>query len=91
MYLFFLPLPFTSLLFIAVCNSSSDNHFALLHFFSMGMVLIPASCTMSRTSVSISGVRKTMTVVTEEELREGAGSGVKFDSGHVELESKARL
>ena len=46
---------------------------------------------MSQTSVSISGVRKTMTVVTKEELREGAGSGVKFDSGHVELEGKARL
>ena len=27
-----------------------DSHFAFLHFFSMGMVLIPVSCTMSRTS-----------------------------------------
>jgi len=32
-----------------------------------------------------------MTVVTKEELREGAGLGVKFDSGYVELEGKARL
>ena len=42
---------FTSLRFTAICKASSDNHFAFLHFFSMGMVLIPVSCTMSRTSV----------------------------------------
>ena len=30
---------------------STESHFAFLHFFSMGMVLIPVSCTMSRTSV----------------------------------------
>ena len=41
---------FASLLFTAICKASSDNHFAFLHFFSMGMVLIPVSCTMSRTS-----------------------------------------
>ena len=35
----------------AICKASSDNHFAFLHFFSMGMVLIPVSCTMSRTSI----------------------------------------
>ena len=44
------PLPFTSLLFIVICKASSDNHFAFLHFFSLGMVLIPASCTRSWTS-----------------------------------------
>jgi len=27
--------------------TSPDSHFAFLHFFSMGMVLIPVSCTMS--------------------------------------------
>ena len=48
-YISFSPLPFTSLLFTAICKASSDNHFAFLHFFSLGMVLIPASCTMSRT------------------------------------------
>ena len=32
------PLPFASLLFSAVCKASSDNHFAFLHFFSLGMV-----------------------------------------------------
>ena len=40
-----------SLLFTAICKASSDSHFAFLHFFSMGMVLIPVSCTMSRTYV----------------------------------------
>ena len=47
----FSPLLFTSLLFTAICKSSSDSHFAFLHFFSMGMVLILVSCTMSWTSV----------------------------------------
>ena len=42
---------FTPLLFSAICKPSRDSHFAFLHFFSMGMVLIPVSCTMSRTSV----------------------------------------
>ena len=37
----------TSLLVPAICKASSDNHFAFLHLFSMGMVLIPVSCTMS--------------------------------------------
>ena len=32
-------------------KASSHSHFAFLHCFSMGMVLIPVSCTMSRTSV----------------------------------------
>ena len=55
-YLSFSPLLFTSLLFTAICKASSDNHFAFLHFFSMGMVLILVSCTMSWTSVySLSG------------------------------------
>ena len=50
-YLSFYPLPFTSLLFSAICKASSDNQFALLRFFSLGMVLLPVSCTMSQTSV----------------------------------------
>ena len=50
-YLVFYLLLFTSLLFTAICKASSDSHFCFLHFFSMGMVLIPVSCTMSRTSV----------------------------------------
>ena len=50
-YLSFSPLAFTSLFFSAICKASSDNHLAFLHFFFLGMVLIPASCIMSQTSV----------------------------------------
>ena len=50
LYLSFAPLLFASLLFTAICKASPDGHFAFLHFFSMGMVLIPVSCTMSQTS-----------------------------------------
>ena len=37
--------------FYSYCKTSSDSHFAFLHFFFSGMVLIPASCTISRTSI----------------------------------------
>ena len=50
-YLSWSPLLFTSLLFTAICKASSDNHFAFLYFFFLGMVLIPASYTMLQTSV----------------------------------------
>ena len=50
-YLSFSPLLFTSLLFTAICKASSDSHFAFLHFFFLGMVLLPFSCTVSWTSV----------------------------------------
>ena len=57
-YLSFSPLLFASLLFIAICKVSSDSHFAFLHFFLLGMVLIPISCTTSWTSAhSSSGTR----------------------------------
>ena len=57
-YLSFSPLLFASLLFTAICKASSYNHFAFCIFcFSLGMVLIPVSRTMSRTSVhSSSGI-----------------------------------
>src|SRR5574337_500285 len=51
LYLSFFLFFFTSLHFTAICKASSDIHFAFLHFFSMGMVLIPVSCTMSQTSL----------------------------------------
>ena len=38
---------FRFLLFTAICKASSDNHFAFLHFFFLGMVLIPVSYAMS--------------------------------------------
>ena len=51
-YIFpFSPLFFTSLIFSAICKPSSDNHFAFLHFFFLGMVLIITFCTMLQTSV----------------------------------------
>ena len=40
-----------SLLFSAIYKVYPDNHFAFLHFFFLGMVSIPVSCTMSQTSV----------------------------------------
>ena len=51
LYLSFSSLLFASLFFTAICKASPDGHFAVLHFFSMGMVLIAVSRTMSRTSV----------------------------------------
>ena len=54
-YLSFSPLLFASLLLTAICKASSDRN-AFLHFFSMGMVLISVSYTMSWTSIhSLSG------------------------------------
>jgi len=50
-FLSFFPLPFASLLSPAICKASSENHFAFLHLFFLGMVLITASYTMWRTSV----------------------------------------
>ena len=47
----FFPLLLASLLFTAICKASSDNHFAFLHFFFLGMVLLPVPCTMSWTSI----------------------------------------
>ena len=47
-YLSLSPLPFASLLYLAICKAS-DNHFPLLHFFfwgGWGMVLVthPVQC-----------------------------------------------
>ena len=44
-YLSLSPLPFASL-FSAICKTPLDNHFAFLHFFLFGMVLVTASCTV---------------------------------------------
>ena len=46
-YLSFSPLPFTSLLHTAICKTSSDSYFAFLHFFFLGMVLTPVSCSVT--------------------------------------------
>ena len=47
----FSPLLFASLLCTAICKASLDSHCAFLHFFFLGMFLIPVSCTMSETSI----------------------------------------
>ena len=48
--------------FSAICKAFSDNHFPFLHFFFLEMVLIPASYTMSQTSVhSFSGTLSDLT------------------------------
>ena len=41
---------FFLLLFTAICKASSDSHFAFLHFFFLGMVLIPVFYIVSWTS-----------------------------------------
>ena len=56
-YLSFSPLFFASLLFTAICKTSSDSHFAFLHFFFLGMVLINAFCRMSQTSIHSSSAQ----------------------------------
>ena len=53
LHLSFSPLLFVSLPFTAICKASPESHFAFLHFFSMGMILIPVSCTMSSGTLSI--------------------------------------
>ena len=51
-YIFPFPLCLLLLSFFSpICKASSDSHFAFLHFFSMEMVLVPVSCTMSQTSI----------------------------------------
>ena len=52
-YLSFSPLSFASLLFSAIWEASSDNHFTFLHFFYLGMVLITASCTIAKVHIEI--------------------------------------
>ena len=47
----FPPLLFLSPLFAAICKPSLDSHFAFLHFFFLGMVLLPVSCSVSWTSI----------------------------------------
>jgi len=42
-YLSFSPLSFMSLILSGICKVSSDNHFAFLHFFFFGIILVTAS------------------------------------------------
>ena len=47
---YFFPFLLCLSLFWAICKTYSDNHFAFLYFFFLGMVLITTSCTMLWTS-----------------------------------------
>ena len=79
---FLFSLPFIFLLFLALCKASSDNHFPFLPFFFLGMVLIPDSCTMSRTSVhSSSGSLSDL--IPESNLSLPLYSHKGFDLGHT--------
>ena len=53
-YLSLCPLPFTSLLFSAICKTSSDNHFAFLQFFFFEIVLVTTSYATLWTSIHYS-------------------------------------
>ena len=48
---FLSPFVYASLLFTAICKASSESHFAVLNFFSLRVILVPVSCTMSQTSI----------------------------------------
>ena len=48
---FFLSISFCFSSFTALCKALSDNYFAFLHLFFLGLVSIMSSCTMSWTSV----------------------------------------
>ena len=74
---------FTSLLFIAICKSSSDNHFALFHFFFLGMVLIPVSCTMSQTLSIVHQALCLSDLVSSIYFSLPLYSHKGFDSGHT--------
>ena len=55
-YLSLSPLPFASPLFSPICKAYSNNHFAFLHFFCLGTVLVTTSYIILWTSVhSFSG------------------------------------
>ena len=82
-YLSFSPLLFTSLLFTAICKASSDSHFAFLHFFFLGMVLIPVSWTILWTSVHRSSGTLSIRLIPWIYLSLPLSNHKGFDSGHT--------
>ena len=62
-YLSFSPLPFTSLLFSAICKAFSDDHFAFMHLFFLGMVLIILWCWRSRLRVPWTARRSNQSIL----------------------------
>ena len=47
----------------------ADNHFAFLHFFFLGMVLIPASCTMLCTKMGTIKDRNSRDLTEAEDIK----------------------
>ena len=88
-YLSFSPLPLPSLLFSAICKASSDNHFAFLHFFFLGMVLITASCTMSQTSIHSSSGTALQIAEKRREVK-GKGEKERYTDLNAEFQRIAR-
>ena len=60
-FLFFFA--FTSLLFSAICKAFSDNHFAFMHLFFLGMVLIILWCWRSRLRVPWTARRSNQSIL----------------------------
>ena len=81
-YLSFSPLLLASLLFTATCKASSDSHFAFLHFFFLGMVLITASCTVSQTSLHSSSGTLSIRSAPLNLFLTSLYNGKGFDLGH---------
>ena len=82
-YLSFSPLPFTSVLFSAICKGSSDNYFAFLHFFFLGLVLITAFCIMSQTSVHSSSGTLSIRCNPLNQFSHSLYNHKGFDLGHT--------
>ena len=77
-------LSFTSLLFTAICKTSSANHFAFLNFFCLGMVLISASCTILQTSIHSSSGTLSIVWILWLYLSLPLYNCKGFDLGHTE-------
>ena len=68
--------------FLSFLYSYSDKHFAFLHLFFLGMVLITASCTVLQTSVhSSSGTLSNL--IPSIYLSLALYNGKGFDLGHT--------
>ena len=79
---FLFPFAFASLS-TAICKASSDSHFAFLHFFFLGMVLIPISCTMSKPPSIVHQALSLSDLVPEISFSLPLYNHKGFDLGHT--------
>ena len=84
-YISFSPLLLASLLFSAISKAVSDNYFAFLHFFVLGMVLITAICTMSQTAIHTSLGKRDILSVKNHGLK--AKGCIKIHLANIELKA----